>query len=71
MDNSEKLIKKAAVVGINVLIGGVLAGGMGALIGAVSSLDHEVINSGVDKILEKEDNALTENLNKDTSEQDV
>ncbi len=49
-DSKNRLIKKTATIGVNALIGGLIAGGAGALVGIISSVDSGFISAAVDKI---------------------
>lgn len=48
-DSKNRLVKKTATIGINALIGGLLAGGGGALVGIISSVDSGFIGAAIDK----------------------
>ena len=50
-----RLMKKIATVGINALVGGLLAGGTGALVGVISSVDSGFIGAAVDKMISTKD----------------
>lgn len=51
---NSKLIKKITTIGTNALVGGLIAGGAGAFIGIVSSIDGNFIGATIDKISSKD-----------------
>ncbi len=51
MNMDKNVVKKITQISVNTALGGMLAGGIGALIGAISSLDKSAIDLAVDKLL--------------------
>ena len=53
--NNSRLMKKMATIGVNALVGGLIAGGAGALVGVISSVDSGFIGAAIDKITTAKD----------------
>ncbi len=68
MTTNSRLIKKITTIGTNALVGGLLAGGAGALVGIISSVDSGFIGVAIDKLTsanETNDEVIEESATED------